>query len=55
MTAFVLPNATNKGAYGIEGFAVGPVAGSLIVAVVGNATATGVMDGSARLTDWGVC
>src|SRR5487761_712530 len=75
MTAFVLPNATNKWAYGIEGFAVGlvegvclvatpallrdfspqmgratamgfwtvgPVAGSLIVAVVGSATVPAV-------------
>ena len=76
MTAFVLPNATNKWAYGIEGFAVGlvegiclvatpalirdfspqmgratamgfwtvgPVAGSLIVAVVGSATVPAVV------------
>ena len=76
MTAFVLPNATNKWAYGIEGFAVGlvegvclvatpalirdfspqmgratamgfwtvgPVAGSLIVAVVGSATIPAVV------------
>src|SRR5580698_3231944 len=76
MTAFVLPNATNKWEYGIEGFAVGlvegiclvatpalirdfspqmgratamgfwtvgPVAGSLIVAVVGSATVPAVV------------
>jgi len=76
MTAFVLPSATNKWAYGIEGFAVGlvegvclvatpalirdfspqmgratamgfwtvgPVAGSLIVAVVGSATIPAVV------------
>jgi MFS family permease len=76
MTAFVLPSATNKWAYGIEGFAVGlvegvclvatpalirdfspqlgratamgfwtvgPVAGSLIVAVVGSATVPAVV------------
>jgi len=76
MTAFVLPNATNKWAFGIEGFAVGlvegvclvatpalirdfspqmgratamgfwtvgPVAGSLIVAVVGSATIPAVV------------
>jgi hypothetical protein len=76
MTAFVLPNATNKWTYGIEGFAVGlvegiclvatpalirdfspqmgratamgfwtvgPVAGSLIVAVVGSATVPAVV------------
>ena len=76
LTAFVLPNATNKWAYGIEGFAVGlvegiclvatpalirdfspqlgratamgfwtvgPVAGSLIVAVVGSATIPAVV------------
>ncbi len=76
MTAFVLPNATNKWAFGIEGFAVGlvegvclvatpalirdfspqmgratamgfwtvgPVAGSLIVAVVGSATVPAVV------------
>ncbi len=76
MTAFVLPNATNRWAYGIEGFAVGlvegvclvatpalirdfspqlgratamgfwtvgPVAGSLIVAVVGSATVPAVV------------
>ncbi len=74
MTAFVLPNATSKWEYGIEGFAVGlvegmclvatpalirdfspqmgratamgfwtvgPVAGSLIVAIVGSATGPG--------------
>ncbi len=76
LTAFVLPNATNKWSYGIEGFAVGlvegiclvatpalirdfspqlgratamgfwtvgPVAGSLIVAVVGSATIPAVV------------
>ena len=76
MTAFVLPNATNRWAFGIEGFAVGlvegvclvatpalirdfspqlgratamgfwtvgPVAGSLIVAVVGSATVPAVV------------
>jgi MFS family permease len=76
LTAFVLPNATNKWAFGIEGFAVGlvegvclvatpalirdfspqlgratamgfwtvgPVAGSLIVAVVGSATVPAVV------------
>src|ERR1700744_4154048 len=76
LTAFVLPNATNKCSYGIEGFAVGliegvclvatpalirdfspqmgratamgfwtvgPVAGSLIVAVVGSATVPAVV------------
>jgi MFS family permease len=76
MTAFVLPSATNRWAYGIEGFAVGlvegvclvatpalirdfspqlgratamgfwtvgPVAGSLIVAVVGSATVPAVV------------
>src|ERR1700742_4183919 len=76
LTAFVLPNATNKWSYGIEGFAVGlvegiclvatpalirdfspqmgratamgfwtvgPVAGSLIVAVVGSATVPAVV------------
>jgi ACS family D-galactonate transporter-like MFS transporter len=76
MTAFVLPNATDKWTYGIEGFAVGlvegvclvatpalirdfspqmgratamgfwtvgPVAGSLIVAVVGSATVPAVV------------
>jgi MFS family permease len=76
MTAFVLPNATNKWSYGIEGFAVGlvegvclvatpalirdfspqmgratamgfwtvgPVAGSLIVAIVGSATVPAVV------------
>src|ERR1700681_3795889 len=32
MTAFVLPNATNKWAYGIEGFAVGLVEGVCLVA-----------------------
>ena len=32
MTAFVLPNATNKWAYGIEGFAVGLVEGICLVA-----------------------
>lgn len=76
LTAFALPNATNRWAYGIEGFAVGlvegiclvatpalirdfspqmgratamgfwtvgPVAGSLIVAVVGSATVPAVV------------
>ena len=76
MTAFVLPSATNRWAYGIEGFAVGlvegvclvatpalirdfspqmgratamgfwtvgPVAGSLIVAVIGSATVPAVV------------
>jgi MFS family permease len=76
LTAFVLPNATNRWAFGIEGFAVGlvegvclvatpalirdfspqlgratamgfwtvgPVAGSLIVAVVGSATVPAVV------------
>jgi MFS family permease len=76
LTAFVLPNATNKWSFGIEGFAVGlvegvclvatpalirdfspqlgratamgfwtvgPVAGSLIVAVVGSATVPAVV------------
>ena len=84
MTAFVLPNATNKWAYGIEGFAVGlvegiclvatpalirdfspqmgratamgfwtvgPVAGSLIVAVVGSATVPAVVTNDRIWTD----
>jgi MFS family permease len=84
MTAFVLPNATNKWSYGIEGFAVGlvegiclvatpalirdfspqmgratamgfwtvgPVAGSLIVAVVGSATVPAVVTNDRIWTD----
>ncbi len=84
MTVFVLPNATNKWAYGIEGFAVGlvegmclvatpalirdfspqmgratamgfwtvgPVAGSLIVAVVGSATVPAVVTNDRIWTD----
>jgi len=84
LTAFVLPNATNKWAYGIEGFAVGlvegmclvatpalirdfspqmgratamgfwtvgPVAGSLIVAVVGSATVPAVVTNDRIWTD----
>jgi MFS family permease len=84
MTLFVLPNATNKWAYGIEGFAVGlvegmclvatpalirdfspqmgratamgfwtvgPVAGSLIVAVVGSATVPAVVTNDRIWTD----
>ncbi|HEX4093645.1 MAG TPA: MFS transporter [Trebonia sp.] len=84
MTAFVLPNATNKWTYGIEGFAVGlvegmclvatpalirdfspqmgratamgfwtvgPVAGSLIVAVVGSATVPAVVTNDRIWTD----
>ena len=84
MTAFVLPNATSKWAYGIEGFAVGlvegmclvatpalirdfspqmgratamgfwtvgPVAGSLIVAVVGSATVPAVVTNDRIWTD----
>src|SRR6202020_1404513 len=84
MTLFVLPNATNKWAYGIEGFAVGlvegmclvatpalirdfspqmgratamgfwtvgPVAGSLIVAIVGSATVPAVVTNDRIWTD----
>ncbi|HEX3960190.1 MAG TPA: MFS transporter, partial [Trebonia sp.] len=84
MTLFVLPNATNKWSYGIEGFAVGlvegiclvatpalirdfspqmgratamgfwtvgPVAGSLIVAVVGSATVPAVVTNDRIWTD----
>ncbi len=84
MTLFVLPNATNKWEYGIEGFAVGlvegiclvatpalirdfspqmgratamgfwtvgPVAGSLIVAVVGSATVPAVVTNDRIWTD----
>ena len=84
MTVVVLPNATNKWAYGIEGFAVGlvegmclvatpalirdfspqmgratamgfwtvgPVAGSLIVAVVGSATVPAVVTNDRIWTD----
>jgi ACS family D-galactonate transporter-like MFS transporter len=84
LTAFALPNATNRWAYGIEGFAVGlvegiclvatpalirdfspqmgratamgfwtvgPVAGSLIVAVVGSATVPAVVTNDRIWTD----
>ena len=84
MTAFVLPNATTKWEYGIEGFAVGlvegmclvatpalirdfspqmgratamgfwtvgPVAGSLIVAIVGSATVPAVVTNDRIWTD----